>query len=466
MKPKLLIVEDDEAVRAQWQWALAEDYDVLLAADQVAAMEAFRTERPDVSLVDLGLPPHADDPTEGLAVVNRIRGLDDRAKVIVVSGLADQAEAMRAIGGWGCDFLCKPVPLGALKLLLQRCHQAPPAAQGLPPSSADHPPSGCEGLYGRSPQMQELFTTIRKVAPSDAPVLLVGESGSGKELTARAIHRLSGRQQGPFVAVECGAIPPEQLEVELFGIEDDGTTRRSARRACRIGMASGGTLFLDGITELPLRLQVRLLRLLRENRLERAHGHESARVDTRVIAATSVDPAAALAAGQFRSDLYYFLAVVVLRIPPLRERREDIRGLADVFLARFSELYQKPAVRLGPAAARGLERHPWPGNVRELENCLKRAVIMAEQATLELNDLDLPVPLPPPISTGLREARHETEREMLLRALRRHRGRIAPAAAELGISRPTFYALMRRLGVRRPGGTPSGWSGHWDGNGI
>jgi len=448
----VLIVEDDEAMRSQWQWALADDYDVLLAGDRASAVETFCAHRPELSLLDLGLPPRTHDPSEGMAVLARIRSLDRQAKVIVISGLTDSGEnAIRAVGEGACDFLSKPVPIAELKLLLQHCHHVATLEREFLARQQGSEDPDFEGLHGRSPQMQEVFAAIRKVAPADAPVFILGESGTGKETAARAIHRLSARGRGPFVAVDCSAIPPELLETELFGEEEGGSGGASSRRPGRIELASTGTLFLHGVAELPLSSQVRLLRLLQNRQIERVGSHESISVDTRVIAAANADPATALAAGQLRSDLYYLLAVVVLRLPPLRELKEDIHLLAGMLLHKFSELYHKPSLQLGAEARRALERYPWPGNVRELENCLKRAVIMAERDTLGEADLDLPaaVPAPPPAATGLREARQGTEREMILRALQRHHGRIAPAAAALGISRPTFYALMHRLGIRR-----------------
>jgi len=451
VKPKLLIVEDDEVVRCQWRWALADEFEVFLAEDRTHALEMFQTERPEVALVDLGLPPHADDPSEGLAVVNRIRSLDHQAKVIVVSGLPGKENAVRAVGEGACDYLPKPVPLADLKLLVQRYHQVATLERECLAMRLESGSPELHGLHGGSPQMQELFMALRKVGPADAPVLIVGESGTGKETAARAIHRLSDRREGPFVSVDCAAIPPEQIEVELFGMEAVGAggAASASRRPGRIELASAGTLFVDGLDELPQSLQIRLLRLLQERRIERTGAHASVVVDTRIIAACSQDPTTLLAAGQLRADLYYLLAVVVIRIPPLRERREDVRLLAEGFLHRFAQMYHKPALQLGAAALQALVRHTWPGNVRELENCLKRAVIMADGNILDAADLDLPSPSPSRAATGLREARQGTEREMLVRALRRHQGRIAPAAAELGISRPTFYALMHRLGIRR-----------------
>lgn len=436
-------------MRAQWRWALADEFEVFLAEDRAHALETFQSERPGVALVDLGLPPHTDDPSEGLAVVNRIRSLDHQAKVIVVSGLPGKDNAVRAVGEGACDYLPKPVPLADLKLLVQRYHQVATLERAFLATRSESGSSELHGLQGSSPQMQELFLALRKIGPADAPVLIVGESGTGKETAARALHRLSNRREGPFVSVDCAAILPEQIELELFGMEEPGAGGAVSRRPGRIELASAGTLFVDGLDELPLGLQIRLLRLLQERRIERTGAHGSVVVDTRIIAACSRDPAMLLAAGQLRADLYYLLAVVVIRIPPLRERREDLRVLAEGFLHRFAEMYHKPGLQLGAAALQALERHTWPGNVRELENCLKRAVIMADGNVLDEADLDLPSPLPSRAATGLREARQGTEREMLLRALRRHQGRIAPAAAELGISRPTFYALMHRLGIRR-----------------
>jgi two-component system NtrC family response regulator len=302
--------------------------------------------------------------------------------------------------------------------------------------------------------MQNLFASVRKVAGSDVPVLILGESGTGKEMVALAIHRRSSRKDKPFVAINCGAIPENLLESELFGHEKGAFTGAHVQRAGRIESAAGGTLFLDEIGELPLSLQVKLLRFLQDQTIERVGGRKPIEVDTRVLAATNVELKKATEEGRFREDLFYRLAVIVLTVPPLRDRPDDIVLLANAFLHRYvSENHRKP-LKLTEQAIRALTAHAWPGNVRELENRIKRGVIMADGARVAPADLELAKTNPGVPGLNLRDAREALEREMVQNALRRHRGKISRAADELGISRPTCYELMEKLGVQneRPGG--------------
>jgi two-component system NtrC family response regulator len=306
-------------------------------------------------------------------------------------------------------------------------------------------------MLGNSSQMRDVFSSIGKVAGTEAPVLVLGESGTGKEMAALAVHRRSSRNNGPFIAINCGAIPQNLLESELFGHEKGSFTGAHAQRPGRIESAANGTLFLDEIGELPSNLQVKLLRFLQEQSIERVGGRKEIRVDTRVIAATNTDLAKALKEGTFREDLYYRLAVVVLRLPPLRERAGDIHLLAQAFLKKFGSESGRQRIKFAPGALLAIEKYPWPGNVRELENRIRRAVIMCEgaqvtAADLELQEMEAAAAAEP---RTLKEAREALERDLVQRALRRHNGKIAPAAVDLGISRPTFYELMEKLGIQK-----------------
>ncbi|MEY4916905.1 MAG: Transcriptional regulatory protein ZraR, partial [Verrucomicrobiota bacterium] len=297
--------------------------------------------------------------------------------------------------------------------------------------------------------MRAIFDTIRKVATSDAPVLILGESGTGKEMAAKAIHQRSNRKDGAFVAINCGAIPETLLESELFGHEKGSFTGAHVQRKGRIESAEGGTLFLDEIGEIPLPLQVKLLRFLQEQTIERIGGRQSIQINTRVVAATNVDLKKAMAAGKFREDLFYRLAVVSVSLPPLRERESDIRLLAQYFLNRFAAEVHKPNLTFEGEAVKALNRHSWPGNVRELENCVRRAAIMAEGKRVTAKDLELDNSVVGSGVTTLKEAREAVERQMVQQALKKHGGKIAPAAVELGMSRPTLYELMDKLGIVR-----------------
>mgnify|MGYP005839312135 FL=1 len=458
MKPKLLLVDDDEDIRRQMRWALDAEYQVLQAGDRAGALSLFAEHRPPVCLLDLGLPPQPNTPVEGLATLAALLEVNPLAKVIIISGQGERPNAIQAVGAGAYDFLCKPVDLEELRIILRRCYHVARLEFEYRALQQRLQTGEFEEMLGSSPAMQQVFGIIRKVAPSDAPVLILGESGTGKEMAGRAIHRLSLRRDGPFIAINCGAIPENLLESELFGHEKGAFTGAHTTRPGRLEMANGGTLFLDEIGELPVPLQVKLLRFLQERCVERVGGRKTIPVDTRVLAATNSDLKAALSNGAFREDLYYRLAVVVLRIPPLRERREDILLLARAFLQRFAAQARRETLAFDATALELLQEYPWPGNVRELENRVKRAVIMAEGNTIRAADLELSAaPRKPPVASGhadgspvtLKEAREQLERELVTRALQRHRGKIAPAAAELGISRPTFYELMEKLGVQR-----------------
>jgi two-component system NtrC family response regulator len=299
--------------------------------------------------------------------------------------------------------------------------------------------------------MQKVFEVIRKVAATDMPVLIVGESGTGKELAARAIHCRGTRQEGPFVTINCGAIPESLLESELFGHEKGSFTGAHIQRPGRIEAAQGGTLFLDEIGEMSPHLQAKLLRFLQEQRIERVGGREEIFVDTRVLAATNVDLTEALRKGRFREDLYYRIGVVVIPMPLLRERDGDILLLAKAFLERYSAENNKQIRTFTPQALRAIERHSWTGNIRELENRVKRAVIMADGTKVTPADLELSSPFAKYADQGLKEAREALERDMIQRALTRNKGNLTRTAAELGISRPSLYDLMDKLGIKRHG---------------
>jgi two-component system NtrC family response regulator len=447
MKPKLLIVDDDEEIRTQMKWALAQEYDVLFAEDRGSALNAFQENRPRVVLLDLGLPPRPGTPEEGLAVLSEMLVLDQLTKIIVISGQGEKTNALQAVGAGAYDFLSKPVQSEELKIILRRTFHVAELERDYRELQAHMQAETFDGLVGTSPQMQQVFSMIRKVAGSDLPVLILGESGTGKEMAALAIHARSQRKEGPFVAINCSAIPETLLESELFGHEKGSFTGAHAQRKGRIESAMHGTLFLDEIGEIPLQLQVKLLRFLQEQRIERVGGRQEVQVDTRVIAATNVDLKKAIADGRFREDLFYRLAVLVLNLPPLRERAGDIRLLAQEFLRRNAHASGKDGLAFSREAVKALYAHSWPGNVRELENRVKRAVIMAEGKRLRAEDLELESFSSSPTNLSLREARESAERDVIQKALRKHSGKIAPAAAELGIGRPTLYELMEKLSL-------------------
>ncbi len=449
MNPKLLIVDDDEEIRTQMRWALAKDYQISLAEDRASALTVFRAEQPSVVLLDLGLPPHPGTPEEGLATLSELLALDRLVKVVIVSGQGEKENALRAIGSGAYDFLTKPVDMEELKFLLKRCFQFVQLEKEYAQMQQLVHGNSFEGMLGASSQMRPIFETIRKVSTTDAPVLILGESGTGKEMCARAIHQRSDRKNGPFIAINCSAIPETLLESELFGHEKGAFTGAHVQRKGRIEMATEGTLFLDEIGEIPLPLQVKLLRFLQEQCIERVGGRQEIRINTRVVAATNADLKKSMATGTFREDLFYRLAVVQMVLPPLRERDNDVRLLAQSFLNRFAATENKPNLAFDQDAIRTLNKYSWPGNVRELENCIRRAVIMSEGRRVTAKDLELNAGAPGPNFVTLKDAREAVERQMLQQALKKHGGKIAPAAVELGLSRPTIYELMDKLGISR-----------------
>lgn len=451
MKPKLLIVDDDEGIRVQMKWALSQEYEVYFAEDRKGALQAFEDNYPAVTLLDLGLPPHPNECSEGLAVLSDILAVDSTAKVIVISGQSEKQNAIEAVGAGAYDFLCKPVVMEELKLLVRRCIHVVELEKEYRELQQSQRADTFEDMLGTSPEMQAVFAFIRKVAGTNVPVLLLGESGTGKEMAAAAIHRRSARKDGPFVAINCNAIPENLLESELFGHEKGAFTGAHIQRKGLLETASGGTLLLDEIGELPSAIQVKLLRFLQEQRLQRVGGRQEIQVDTRLVAATNADLQEMIDNGKFREDLYFRLAVVTIRLLPLRERGEDVVFLAREFLQRYAAQEGRTKLVFAPDALRAMTHHSWPGNVRELQNRVKRGVIMASGSRVTAKDLELDPGkgLAPTSTTSLRTAREQVEREMIQQALKRHSGRITAAAAELGISRPTFYELMEKLGITK-----------------
>ncbi len=449
MKPTLLIVDDDEEIRTQMKWALCQDYEIAMAEDRAGALKAFQARQPAVTMLDLGLPPNPNSPDEGLAVLSAILEMDKDAKVIIVSGQAEKKNALRAVGAGAYDVLGKPVEIEEVKLLLRRCFYVAELEREYHDMQRSAGPDSFEGILGSSAQMRGVFALLRKVAPTSAPVLLLGESGTGKELAALAIHRRSSRKDAPFVPINCNAIPENLLESELFGHEKGSFTGAHASRQGLVESAEGGTLFLDEIGELPAVIQVKMLRFLQERTFQRVGGRKDLKSDARIVAATNADLKQLMSEGKFREDLFFRLSVVAILLPPLRERGDDIGLLANEFLQRFATQNGKKALSFAPDTLRAINLHPWPGNIRELQNAIQRAVIMAEGKRITIEDMELNAALGVVPAATLKEAREAVEREMVKQALKRHAGKITPAAAELGISRPTFYELMEKLGIKK-----------------
>jgi two-component system NtrC family response regulator len=448
-RERLLIVEDEEAIARQLKWALAEDYEVLWAPDGEAALSQLKQARPGVVTLDLGLPPDPEGSTVGLEVLRRVLTFDPTAKVVIITGNAERRNALAAVSLGAYDYYQKPIDVEELRVILRRAfHIRRLEQENLELQRRLGAEGGMKGLVGTSREMQELFALVRRLAGSEVAVLVEGESGTGKEVVARAIHALSARREKPFVVINCGAIPETLLEAELFGHEKGAFTGAHIQRQGKIEFAQGGTLFLDEIGELSLSLQVKLLRFLQEQVIERIGGRQLIRVDARVVTATNKDLKQAVAQGSFREDLYYRLSVVTLKLPPLRERGEDVILLARHFLAAQPRGEGERRKQLGQEAVEAMRAYGWPGNVREMENRIKRALIMADGPLITPANLDLAPAGPPAESVSLKDARERAEVEVIRLALARNNQNITHAAAELGVSRPTLHDLIKRYGLR------------------
>lgn len=444
---KLLIVEDDPGLQKQLKWCFNGN-DVVLAKDRAEAIAALRRIEPGVVTLDLGLPPDPANATEGLATLEEILALAPHTKVIVVTGNDERDNALQAVALGAYDYYQKPIVVDELKLIIDRAYQLHTLEQEnrrLREVRSDH--MMLEGVIGVSPQMMRVCRTIEKVAPTGVTTLLLGESGTGKEVLARSIHRLSGRADAPFVAVNCGAIPENLLESELFGYEKGAFTGATKQTKGKVEYADGGTFFLDELGDMPLGLQGKLLRFLQERVIERVGGRAEIPVDVRVVCATNRDLQALVETGEFREDLYYRVSELTIDIPPLRERDGDVEVLARVFLERFADQNARALHGFSPDALRAIASYEWPGNIRELENRVKRAVIMADGKTISADDLDLSVGAEDELPFNLKEAREQAECAVIRRALQLRSNNISKAAELLGVTRPTLYSLMQKYTI-------------------
>ena len=446
-KPKLLIVEDDEGLQAQLKWAY-EDFDVILADTRETAVAAVRAEEPAVVTLDLGLPPDPDGTSEGFAVLEAIMAIKPDTKVIVASGHGARESALRAVEEGAYDFYQKPVDIDTLGLIVQRAyrlHQIESENRRLAEQIGDER-AVLGSMITAAPEMAKVARTIERVAPTNVSVMLLGASGTGKELLARGVHDCSVRKDGSFVAINCAAIPENLLESELFGHEKGAFTGAVKTTPGKIELADGGTLFLDEVGDIALPLQVKLLRFLQERTIERVGGRKAISVDTRIVCATHQDLEAMIGAGTFREDLFYRLAEIVVKVPPLSERPGDAVLLAKHFLTRLAKEMNPQVKGFAPDALAAIDSWAWPGNVRELENRVKRAVIMADSKLVTAEDLDLTQSAADgaDIALNLKAAREQADRRMIRQALARSEGNISNTAKLLGISRPTLYDLLKQ----------------------
>ena len=444
----LLIVEDDPALQKQIRWAF-DQYETLTAGDRESALMQVRRHSPPVVTMDLGLPPDADSVSEGFLLLEQILTLAPDTKVIVLTGQNDRANALRAIGLGAYDFFAKPFEVDMLSLTVERAYRLYDLQQENKRLQLMHQPDVLAGLISRDPEVLRVCRTVEKVAGSDATVLVLGESGTGKELIARGVHAASPRCKERFIAINCAAIPDNLLESELFGYEKGAFTGAAKTTPGKIESAHRGTLMLDEIGDLPHSLQAKLLRFLQERVIERIGGRQEIPIDVRIVCATHQDLKNLIKEGRFREDLYYRLAEIVVNIPPLRARQGDAALLAHAFVRRFSAEQNRGAMTLREDALRSVESYSWPGNVRELENCIKRAVIMADGNQITLDDIGLDTAHNDELmSLDLRQVREEAEKRVIVTALGRADGNVLKAADLLGISRPTLYDLLHRYALK------------------
>jgi len=449
---KILIVEDNPDIQRQMKWGLSKEFTVLPASDRKSAIALFEKNLPRVVTLDLGLPPDEDGTGEGFACLREIIEKSPHTNVIVITGNDDRENALKAVQMGAYDYFLKPVDMDEIKIIIRRAiHLAYLEEENRNLHTLLNNEIGFAGMIGQSPQMLKVFDTIRKVSTTDVTVLITGESGTGKELVANAIHKLSSRNSGPFVPINCAAIPETLLESELFGHEKGSFTGAYAMKRGKVEYAHKGTLFLDEVSELSHNLQAKLLRFLQEKKIQRIGGHQNIEVDTRILAATNLDMQEAIKTGGFREDLFYRLSVITINLPPLRERGQDIRLIANVSLERYKTAMRKKIIDFSPEALYAIENYSWHGNVRELEHRIQSAVVMTESGFIEPYALGLGEPpavkMDNKASMTLKDARKAIEIKLIEKVLNKHRGRIKEASKELGVSRPTLYDLITKYGL-------------------
>ena len=443
-KQKLLIVEDDEGLQSQLEWAFG-TYDVVVASDRKAALSALRMHEPAVVTLDLGLPPDPDGATEGMATLREIIATSPETKVIIASGHGARESAQTAIALGAFDFYAKPIDIADLRMIVARAfHIHAIEAENL---QAHRSVPTADGIITGSVEMMDVLRLVDKVADAEATVMLLGASGTGKELLAKAIHTKSARNRKAFVAINCAAIPDTLIEAELFGHERGAFTGAVKSTIGKIEMAAGGTLFLDEIGDVPAATQVKLLRFLQERVIERVGGRKVIPIDARVITATHRNLPQMMEEGLFREDLYFRLAEVIIPVPTLAEREGDPVLLARHFLQRYRDAKRTKAKGFTPDALAAIAAWPWTGNVRELENRVKRAIIMADDLLITARDLDLGDAALPAARAQLRVARERADRAAITDALAANNGNMSATARDLDISRPMLYDLMNAYGI-------------------
>jgi len=452
MKKKLLIIEDENSVVKQLRWGLDKEYEITTVFDADQARPLLASGVFPVATLDLGLPPYPDTPRQGFELLEEIATISPHTRVIVISGNAEEENAVKAIALGAADFCAKPVDLKLLRIILSRTFKIYELEYSNRRLQRQTIQSGslCN-MLGVSPVMEDMFKQIKHISKTDYPVLITGDTGTGKEMAACAVHSLSQRTEKPLVIINCGAIPNNLLESELFGHEKGAFTGAVGCKIGKFEQADQGTIFLDEIGELPLPLQVKILRFLQESTIERLGGTKTITLNARIIAATNINLEDAVKWGTFRDDLYYRLNVVPLRIPNLNERSEDTLLLAHSFLQKEIRDLQREQTSFSPAAIAALTAHDWPGNIRELQNRIRRALgtTMGKVITpIDLGFEEIPQKQEEQKLSTLKKARETAEKNAVRRALALSGNNISQAAKLLEISRPTLHDLLKKHGIR------------------
>jgi DNA-binding NtrC family response regulator len=456
----VLVVDDEEGVRASVRAILEETCDVLEAGNGAQALEVLKKHEVDLVMLDQRMPGEA-----GIDVLPRIKAADPSTVVVIATAVRELRTAVEALKRGAYDYLTKPFDVDDILMLAQRAldkraleREVLYLRSALAGGAPDPGAGSFERMVGRHPEMARIYQLITQIASTPTTVLITGESGTGKELVARAIHARSERRGQPFVAVNVAAIPEALVESELFGHEKGAFTGAHAKKLGRFELAHGGTVFLDEIGTLRLDLQAKLLRVLQEREIERLGGVRPVPVDVRILAATNVNLRSAVRERTFREDLYYRLNVVPIHVPPLRERREDIPALVEHFVRKIARECNRDVRGVSAGALEVLTRYDWPGNVRELENVLHRAVVLARSPVIHLQDVPLDVAMPETgsrlgedTSPPLREAMEQFERQYILRVLEGTGWNVSRAARRLGVHRNTVLTKLSGWGIQRPG---------------
>ena len=448
MPERILIVDDEKGIRTSLRGVLEDEgFEVDAVGSGERCLEVTRGSEYDLVLLDIWLPE-----MDGLAVLEHLKNEGYPAQVIMISGHGTIETAVRAtrLGAW--DFIEKPLSLEKTILLVRNAlRQRRLERQNI---ELQEKLERREEMVGDSAAMQKLRQEIELAAPSESRVLIFGENGTGKELVARAVHRASRRAEKPFVEVNCAAIPEELIESEMFGHKKGSFTGASEDKEGKFKAADGGTLFLDEIGDMSLKTQAKVLRVLQEQKIEPVGSNETVKVDVRVIAATNKNLDEEIAAGRFRKDLYFRINVLPIRVPPLRERREDVPILARYFIEAFAARFGRRAKEIEPAAMAKLKNRDWPGNVRELANTIERLMIMVPDEKISVDDLDLSpssAPAEAPIEsmsfTSLKEAKEFVERRLILATLKKNEFNVAETAKQLQVERSHLYRKLRSYGI-------------------